>query len=70
MTWTQDGKAIMYKNLVQGVWRQALDEEEPQAVKGFEEIRVYHLARSFDGQFLAYTSGTATREIILIENFR
>jgi len=70
LTWTQDGKAIMYKDLVEGLWRQALDEEEPQPVKGFEDIRVYHLARSFDGQTLAYTTGNATREIILIENFR
>ncbi|MEO8435635.1 MAG: winged helix-turn-helix domain-containing protein [Pyrinomonadaceae bacterium] len=70
LTWTPDGKAIMYKDLIQGLWRQALDEQEPQPVKGFEELRVYNLAWSFDGQTLAYTSGTATREIILIENFR
>jgi len=70
LTWTRDGKAIMYKDLIRGLWRQALDEEEPQPVKSFEEIRVYHLARSFDGQSLAYTSGTATREIVLIENFK
>lgn len=60
----------MYKDLIQGLWRQALDEQEPQSVKGFEELRVFNLAWSFDGQTLAYTSGTATREIILIENFR
>jgi Tol biopolymer transport system component len=70
LTWTPDGKAIMHKDLIQGLWRQALDEPEPQPVKGFEELRVYNLAWSFDGQTLAYTSGTATREIILIENFR
>jgi len=70
LTWTPDGKAIMYKDLIQGLWRQALDEHEPQSVKGFEELRVYNLAWSFDGQTLAYTSGTATRETILFENFR
>jgi Tol biopolymer transport system component/DNA-binding winged helix-turn-helix (wHTH) protein len=70
LTWTPDGKAIMYKDLIQGLWRQAWDEHEPQSVKGFEELRVYNLAWSFDGQTLAYTSGTATREIILFENFR
>ena len=70
LTWTPDGKAIMYKDRIQGLWRQALAEREPQSVKGFEEVRVYNLAWSFDGQTLAYTSGNATREIILIENFR
>lgn len=60
----------MYKDVIQGLWRQALDEQRPQPVKGFEESRVYNLTWSFDGQTLAYTSGTATREIILIENFR
>jgi len=70
LTWTPDGKAIMYKDVIQGLWRQALDEQKPQSVKGFEESRVYNLAWSFDGRTLAYTSGTATREIILIENFR
>lgn len=70
LTWTRDGKAIMYKDLVQGLWKQVLAEAEPQLIKGFEEIRVYHMAWSFDGQSLAYTGGNATREIVLIENFR
>lgn len=67
---TRDGKAIMYKDLVQGLWKQVLDGAEPQLINGFEEIRVYHMAWSFDGQRLAYTGGNATREIVLIENFR
>lgn len=70
LTWTPDGKAIMYKDVIQGLWRQTVDEQEPQSVNGFEELRVYNLAWSFDGQILAYTSGTTTREITLIENFR
>jgi hypothetical protein len=37
-------------------------------VRGFEEIRIYHLA--FDGQTLVYTSGAARWKIVLIENFR
>lgn len=65
-----DGKGIIYKDDVQGLWRQALDEERPEMVKGFEEVRVRNLAWSFDGKNLAYTSGPSTNEIILIENFK
>ena len=65
-----DGKAIIYKDERQGLWRQVLDEEKPEMVKGFEELRVRHLAWSFDGKNLAYTSGATTQEILLIENFK
>jgi Tol biopolymer transport system component len=68
--WTPDGKAILYPNAVQGLWRQALNQEKPQFVKGFEELPVRRLAWSFDGKDLAYTTGQASQEIILIENFK
>ncbi|MDQ3650434.1 MAG: winged helix-turn-helix domain-containing protein [Acidobacteriota bacterium] len=70
MRWTPDGKAIIYKDDLRGLWRQALEAEKPQLVKGFEELLVRHLAWSFDGKELAYTSGPTTMEIILIENFK
>lgn len=70
MRWMPDGKAIIYKDDLQGLWRQVLDEEKPEMVKGFEELRVLYLAWSFDGKNLAYTSGPATQEIVLIEDFK
>jgi len=70
MRWTPDGKAIIYRENPQGIWRQALDEETPQIVKGFEELAMRNFAWSFDGKSLAYASGAATQEIILIENFK
>jgi Tol biopolymer transport system component len=70
MRWTPDGKAIIYREDPQGIWRQALDEETPQIVKGFEELAMRNFAWSFDGKSLAYASGAATQEIILIENFK
>ena len=65
-----DGKAIIYKNNPQGLWRQALTEERPQLVKGFEESPVRNFVWSFDGKNLAYSRGPTTQEIILIENFK
>ena len=70
MRWLPDGKAIIYKDHLRGLWQQGLDKEKPQPVKGFEDLRVRHLAWSFDGKSFAYTSGPTTQEIILIENFK
>ncbi|HEX6186732.1 MAG TPA: winged helix-turn-helix domain-containing protein [Pyrinomonadaceae bacterium] len=70
INWTPDGRAILYRDFGQGLWRQALDEGGPRPVKGFEELRLYNLAWSFDGRNLAYTTGAVLREIVLIENFR
>jgi hypothetical protein len=62
----------MYKgdDMDQGLWQQSLDQEKPQPLKGFETLLVRHLAWSFDGKSLAYTSGPNTQEIVLIENFK
>ena len=68
--WAPDGKAIIYRADPEGLWRQKMDEDTPQLVPGFEAFPVRHLAWSFDGKTLAYTSGPTTQEIILIENFK
>jgi Tol biopolymer transport system component/DNA-binding winged helix-turn-helix (wHTH) protein len=70
MVWEPTGNAIIYKDDPQGLWRQVLNEEQPRPVEGFEEMHMRQLAWSFDGRHLAYASGPATEEIILIDNFR
>ena len=70
LRWTPDGKAIIYRRDPEGLWRQALNEAAPTRVKEYEESPVRQFAWSFDGKNLAYTSGAATQEIILIENFK
>lgn len=68
--WTPDGTAILYKDAIQGLWRQPLDEKEPQPLRGFEQIEVPQFAWSFDGRSFAYTRAHPMREIILLEDLR
>jgi tricorn protease-like protein len=70
LRWTPNGKSIIYPDISQGVWQQALNEERPRSVRGFEEMLVWHLDWSFDGKYLAYTTGPISQEIILTENFK
>jgi Tol biopolymer transport system component/DNA-binding winged helix-turn-helix (wHTH) protein len=66
--WTPDGAALIYRDGIQGLWRQRLDQERPEQVKDFEDKEVYQLAWSFDGKSLAYSTGARMQEIILLEN--
>jgi Tol biopolymer transport system component len=70
MRWTPDGKAIIYKDDLRGLWRQGVDDEKPEFVHGFKGLLLHHLAWSFDGKDLAYTSGPTSQEIILIEGVK
>jgi Tol biopolymer transport system component len=70
MRWTPDGKAIIYRDGLRGLWRQGLEEEKPHQVRGFEELQVHNLAWSFDGKNLAYAAGPVAQEILLLEHFR
>jgi Tol biopolymer transport system component/DNA-binding winged helix-turn-helix (wHTH) protein len=70
MRWTPDGGAIIYKDDLQGVWQQALAEDSPRPVPGFEKLLVHHLAWSFDGKALAYASGPTSQEIILVDHLK
>jgi Tol biopolymer transport system component/DNA-binding winged helix-turn-helix (wHTH) protein len=68
--WTPDGKAIMYGNPGHGLWRQRLDTDKPEEVKGFEDVQVRQLAWSFDGKSLAYTHSITIQEIILLQSVK
>ncbi len=70
MRWTPDGRALLYKDDLRGLWRQGLDDDKPELVRGFEELLLHHLAWSADGKYLAYTAGPASQEIILMENVK
>jgi Tol biopolymer transport system component/DNA-binding winged helix-turn-helix (wHTH) protein len=69
LRWSPDGKAIIYKDNFQGLWRQWLSKGEPEAVSCPEDMRIYHFAYSADGN-LVYSGGVPMREIVILENFR
>jgi Tol biopolymer transport system component len=66
--WTGNGSALMYRDGVEGLWQQRLDQEKPELVHGLEHTEVYQLAWSLDGKNLAYSSGLRMQEILLLED--
>ncbi|HVF46224.1 MAG TPA: winged helix-turn-helix domain-containing protein [Pyrinomonadaceae bacterium] len=69
LRWSPDGRSVIYKDIVQGLWRQDLNKEKPEPVMGVEDVRVFHFAFSADGK-LVYSGGIPMREIVILENFR
>lgn len=68
MRWSPDGKSLIYKDSVSGLWRQRLDADKPEPVRGFEDLQIYQLAWSLDGKTLAYTRGANMQEILLLQS--
>jgi Tol biopolymer transport system component len=66
--WTPDSGAVVYRDGIQGLWRQRIDEEKPQLARGFEDKEIYQFAWSFDGKNLAYSTGARMQEIILLQD--
>ena len=68
--WTPDGKAITYRDWINGIWRQDLAGGEPQRLKGLPSEKLYAYDWSPDGKQFAFTRGTETRDVVLISDFR
>jgi Tol biopolymer transport system component len=67
-TWSTDGKAILYKDETQGLWKQSLNTDTPELIVAIDDFRFNHLATSATD--LIYSGGIIKRDIVLIENFR
>jgi hypothetical protein len=65
LRWSPDGSAVLYKDVVQGLWRQPLTGEKPEPIAGPDDFRIVHLAVS--GDALLYSGGVGMREIIVLE---
>jgi hypothetical protein len=50
------------------MWRQRLDHDKPEAVKGFDDTNVFQFSWSFDGKNLAYTRGSSIQEVLLLQD--
>lgn len=68
--WTLDGKAVTYRDWVNGIWRQDLAGGPPERLKGLPEEKLYGYDLSPDGKYLAFTRGSETRDVVLISDFR
>jgi hypothetical protein len=68
MCWTPDGKALIYRDTMQGLWRQRLDEEKPELIKGAEDIQSTQIVWSLNGKGVAYTRVANMQEILLLQN--
>ena len=68
--WTPDGKAVTYRDWVNGIWRQDISGGEPKRLKGLPSEKLYAYDWSPDSKFFAFTRGTETRDVVLISDFR
>lgn len=64
-----DGGSILYKDIVDGLWKQSVDGGKPEKLPGFEDERVFHFNFSNTGD-LIYSGGVQMRQIVVIENFK
>jgi hypothetical protein len=67
LRWTPDGKGVIYKDVVEGLWRQELNGRGPEKLAGMGDERVFHFTFTPAGQLL-YSGGTQMREIIVIDD--
>lgn len=66
--WTPDDKAVCYRDLANGIWRQDLNGGPPQRVKGLPEEEITNFGWSVDGKLFAFALGRAISDVVLIKD--
>ena len=69
LRWTPDGRAIAYagkQNGVGNIWAQPLDGGAPVQLTHWKTDPIFWFDWSRDGKWLAYASGSATSDVVLI----
>ncbi|MDI1241507.1 MAG: hypothetical protein PSX80_06260, partial [bacterium] len=64
--WSPDSRSVLYKDEVEGLWKQSLEGGEPQRLPGFSDVRVFHLAFDNDDSLL-FSGGLQMRQIVILE---
>jgi Tol biopolymer transport system component len=68
--WTPDGQALMFRDVNQGVWRQAIAGGAPVHLTDFGPELIFNLAWSPDGKQLAVARGTQSFDVVLIRDLK
>jgi Tol biopolymer transport system component/DNA-binding winged helix-turn-helix (wHTH) protein len=66
--WMPDGKAVTYRDWVNGVWKQTLAGGKPERLAGLPEEKLHAYAWSRDGKKFAFVRGSEIRDVILLRN--
>ena len=64
--WTNDGKAIIYRDQRVGLWRQSITGGAPVRVEGLPAEKIYGFGWSRDNKLFAYTLGAEIRDVVLV----
>jgi Tol biopolymer transport system component len=71
IAWTADGSAVIYTTGERfNIWRRPLAGGEPQKVTNFSDLAIIRFAPSPNGNQIALTRGTQTRDAFLLTGFR
>lgn len=71
--WAPDGQALYYVSTVGdvgNVWSLPLDGAPPQQLTNFKSHLLGDFALSTDGEHFAFTRGTESRDVVLLNAFR
>ena len=63
-----DGRAICYRDLSNGIWRQNLSGEAPSRLAGFPDEKSYTFAWSRDGKSFAFVRGREIGDVVLLKD--
>jgi Tol biopolymer transport system component/DNA-binding winged helix-turn-helix (wHTH) protein len=67
--WMPDGKAVCYRDGVNGIWKQDLSGGQPKRLEDLPEEKLYNFGWSANGKIFAYVRGREITDAVLIKNF-
>ena len=68
--WTPDGKAIVYRDWISGIWRQPVDGGAREQLQGLPDEKIGSIGWSRDGKLFAFARAVVPRDVVLITSER